>query len=230
MNASSSQYNGHHPTARKRGIYTYEYETKTSLELDKISLETTLGQLFEYPLVIKMLEEMSPGMTSYPMMLKKFGFVKTIRIAVGLGIIAGVIRFFDPTDWTILLLLSPFGVFANIPWMMSVGVLINNTVEYNEYKHGERVVGLTNSIANFFGKLGVALGAAAIGWVLGFAGYDAALPYQADSTITAIIALSLHIPVAISVILFLVIGKYKPLEETHSGIVKELEKRKSAAA
>ena len=49
------------------GTYHYSYETKTVLELDKFSMDTTLGRILAEPLAVQMLEQMAPGMTENPM-------------------------------------------------------------------------------------------------------------------------------------------------------------------
>lgn len=58
------------------GIYHYSYNTETVLEIDKYSMESTLGQILAEPLAVEMLEQMSPGMSTNPMI--KFAYDQSI--------------------------------------------------------------------------------------------------------------------------------------------------------
>ena len=60
--------------------------------------------------------------------------------------------------------------FANIPLMCLFGAMVNNCVEYNDYKFGKRIVGMTNSANSFGMKIGSGIGASLIGWLLAAAG------------------------------------------------------------
>lgn len=58
------------------GKYTYEYETNTSLQVQKYSFDSTLGELVAEPLAVSMFNEMVPGMLDNPM--TKFAYDMTI--------------------------------------------------------------------------------------------------------------------------------------------------------
>lgn len=49
------------------GQYHYEYPTETSLELDRFSMNSTLGFILEQPLAVELLERYVPGTTTNPM-------------------------------------------------------------------------------------------------------------------------------------------------------------------
>lgn len=49
------------------GKYHYEYSTETVLELDRFSMNSTLGFILEQPLAIELLERYVPGTTTNPM-------------------------------------------------------------------------------------------------------------------------------------------------------------------
>jgi len=58
------------------GTYHYSYATKTNLEVDRFSMESTLGQIVAEPLAVELLEQYSPGIMSNPMI--KLAYDKTI--------------------------------------------------------------------------------------------------------------------------------------------------------
>ncbi len=49
------------------GVYDYEYETRTSLALERFTMESTLGEILAQPLAVEMFEQMAPGMLDNPM-------------------------------------------------------------------------------------------------------------------------------------------------------------------
>ena len=166
------------------------------------------------------------GFAVTPLLLKKCGLVKTARIAMALGIVTAGIRLINPASLPMVLILGPFANFALMPLVMIGGVLINNTVEYNEWRFGKRLVGITNSASSFGSKVGTGIGAASVGWILALGRYDASLLEQPASVITAVNALNLYIPIVVMIILFFLLGQYD-LEKKYGVIVRELAERKA---
>lgn len=111
--------------------------------------------------------------------------------------------------------------------MCLFGAMVNNCVEYNDYKFGKRIVGMTNSANSFGMKIGSGIGASLIGWLLAAAGYKASLVTQPSSVNTAIFAFSIYIPLAIFVIMFICLMK-NDLEKRYPEIMAELKKREAA--
>lgn len=158
-------------------------------------------------------------------MAKKFGMAKTCYISCAIGIIGCAIRAFMPYNFMVCLILGCFVTFANIPMMCLTGAMVNNCVEYNEWKFGKRMVGMSNSASSFGSKVGTALGGSLIGWLLALGGYSAALTVQPKGTIYAILAFGIYIPLVLFVILFILFKKYD-LEKIYPQIVGEIMKRR----
>jgi len=157
-------------------------------------------------------------------MIKKFGLTRTARIGMILGIVSSLIRCFMPYNFIAAIVLGGIATLATIPMMAVGGVLVNNTVEYGEWKTGKRLVGMVNSANSFGVKIGMGLAAAMIGWILALGNYDGALVTQADSAITSILVLTVYLPLVIFVLTYLCLRKYD-LDEKYPQIVKELEER-----
>ncbi|WP_433921047.1 MFS transporter [Paenibacillus taichungensis] len=160
-------------------------------------------------------------------MIKKFGLAKTARIGMIFGIVASLIRCFMPYDFIAALVLGGISTLATIPMMAVGGVLVNNTVEYGEWKTGKRLVGMVNSANSFGVKIGMGLAAAMIGWILAMGNYDGALATQADSAITSILVLTVYLPLVIFVLTYICLRKYD-LDEKYPQIVRELEERRNS--
>lgn len=55
------------------GIYDYEYETETSLVVERFSMDSTLGEIIAEPLAVEMFNQMAPGMLEGPMIQFAYG-------------------------------------------------------------------------------------------------------------------------------------------------------------
>ena len=157
----------------------------------------------------------------------KLGMTKTCMVSCVMGAAACLVRVFTPYSLMTCIVGGAVTTFANIPLMCLFGAMVNNCVEYNDYKFGKRIVGMTNSANSFGSKIGSGIGASLIGWLLAAAGYNAALEVQPASVDTAIFAFGIYIPLALFVIMFILLLK-NDLEKRYPEIVAELQKRKEA--
>ena len=97
--------------------------------------------------------------------------------------------------------------------------MLAETIDYHEWKFGERVEGLLFSGYSFALKFGVAIGSAFVGYALAFAGYDPdAITSQATDVIRII---TFGVPIVLTAIQVIVLLFYK-LEKLHPKIIKEL--------
>lgn len=158
---------------------------------------------------------------------KKFGMAKTCTISCVIGIVGCGIRMFMPYNFMACLILGCFVTFANIPMMCLTGAMVNNCVEYNEWKFGKRMIGMSNSASSFGSKVGAALGGSLIGWLLALGGYSAALAVQPKGTTYAILAFGIYIPLVLFIILLILFKKYD-LEKIYPQIVGEIMERRKA--
>ena len=157
----------------------------------------------------------------------KLGMTKTCMVSCVMGAAACLVRVFTPYSLMTCIVGGAVTTFANIPLMCLFGAMVNNCVEYNDYKFGKRIVGMTNSANSFGSKIGSGIGASLIGWLLAAAGYNAALEVQPASVDTAIFAFGIYIPLVLFVIMFILLLK-NDLEKRYPEIVAELQKRKVA--
>lgn len=158
-------------------------------------------------------------------MASKLGMTKTCMISCGMGAAACLVRVFTPYSLATCIVGGAVTTFANIPLMCLFGAMTNNCVEYNDYKFGKRIVGMTNSANSFGAKIGSGIGASMIGWLLAAAGYNAVLETQPVAVDTAIFVFAIYIPLALFVSMFVLLLK-NDLEKRYPQIVAELQKRK----
>lgn len=158
---------------------------------------------------------------------KKLGLAKACRVALLIGAAGTLVRALFPYNLVITMIFSSFATFGTIPLMAVGGVMVNNTVEYGEWKHGKRIVGMANSATGFASKISAGLGAAMIGWILAAGHYNSELAAQAESAITSILAVSIWIP-GIMLILIYVVLRFYDLDKRYPQIIKDLEERNAA--
>lgn len=160
-------------------------------------------------------------------MTKKLGMAKTCKVSAIIGAAAMVIRAFTPYSIVTTVGCGLFSGFATIPMMCLTGPMVNNCVEYNDWKFGKRMVGMSNSASSFGAKIGSGIGGSLIGWLLALAGYDSLAATQPGSVNIAIFAFAIYIPLALFVIMAILFHNYD-LEKHYMEIVTALKERKAA--
>lgn len=93
----------------------------------------------------------------------------TVINALGIG----ACYFVDPQNLALLYACNIVASFAAGPTPAIVWSLYADTADYGEWKFGRRATGLIFSATVFVQKVGLALGAATIGWLLGALGFQA---------------------------------------------------------
>jgi GPH family glycoside/pentoside/hexuronide:cation symporter len=158
-------------------------------------------------------------------MVKKFGPAKASRIGLLIGVAGTVVRAFFPYSFVMNVVVGIFTGFGIIPFMSVYGALLNNTTEYNEWKTGNKMVGLTSSVSAFISKLATGLGGALIGWVLAAGGYNPNLAEQGQAAINSILAICIWIPGILLLTIYVALRFYD-LDAKYPQIVKDLEERR----
>jgi len=103
--------------------------------------------------------------------------------------------------------------------------MMSDTVEYGEWKGGNRLTGISFAGLLFILKVGLAFGGALIGWTLSGVNYQAGMPFQSDAALTGIVILFTIVP-AIAYFLSTLLGfKYKLNRPYLDKITKELARQ-----
>ena len=162
-------------------------------------------------------------------MTKKFGMAKTCFIGCLIGVAGCFYRVFTPYSLVSCIIGGGLSTFATIPIMCLSGALVNNSVEYNEWKFQHRMVGMSNSASSFGAKIGSGIGGSLIGWILGACGFISGGEASVQPTAVngGIFAFSIYIPMILLAILA-VIFRFYDLEKIYPKIVAELKERRGA--
>ncbi|SEN39374.1 glycoside/pentoside/hexuronide:cation symporter, GPH family [Mesobacillus persicus] len=185
-----------------------------------------LGNLAYFPLYgLAVSLPMLLGMFFLTPLVKRFGKRNLAIFGSLLYIVAQLVKMTDPTSLTVFLTGSALAGIGAIPAIALLFAMINDTVEYGEYKSGVRTEGLVNSGASFGIKVGTGLGLALIGWLLGFGGYVGGAAEQSALSIQMILALNLYIPLGLAVLQLILMFLFK-LDKEYPVVLAELQKRK----
>lgn len=160
-------------------------------------------------------------------MIKKLGVVKTLKVTFAMGVIANVLRIFNPYNFVYNTVLGCVNTFATIPMMCLLGVMTAMSIDFNEYKYGVKMVACSNSASGFGCKIGSGIGASLVGWCLAIAHYDASVAVATTATKYAIFTFSIYAPLVMFVVMFIMVSKFD-LEAKLPEIREEMAKRKSA--
>jgi len=158
-------------------------------------------------------------------------FASRRRLMIGLTILNALgmasFYFLDPHNRPVLYVMNIFASFVAGPTPAIVWSMYADTADYGEWKFGRRTTGLVFSATVFVQKVGLAIGSALIGWLLGYYGYAADVA-QAPRALHGITLLFSVLPGAFALLSGLAIFFY-PLEEPQvKQIERELAARKTA--
>lgn len=187
--------------------------------------EYILGNINYYPFIgLALSGPMLLGLFFIGPVVRRFG-KRNVTMAGGILFITGeLIRILNPTDLTTFLIGSAVGGLGAMPGLALMIAMINDTVEYGEWKFQLRTEGLINSAASFGMKAGTGLGLALIGWLLGIGGYVGGLKEQPLLANQMIIALNLYIPLVLTVLQMILLYFFK-IDKLYPTILADLQKR-----
>jgi GPH family glycoside/pentoside/hexuronide:cation symporter len=98
------------------------------------------------------------------------------------GVITILYYFLKPEDLNLIFGLNLIRSFAIGPVSAMQWAMFTDCADYNEWKTGRRSTGLMMAASLFFLKFGLALGAAAIGWMLAWYGYEKGATQTPEAT------------------------------------------------
>lgn len=161
-------------------------------------------------------------------LVKRLGKRNLILIGTAISVAGCALRAMNPYNLTLNLAGIAIATLGNIPVIAIIGSMVADSIEYGEWKTGNRAVGLASSSHSFGGKLASGLWAGAVGWLLGMSGYDGALAEQAPAAIRMIISFDIFLPLVCYAGIFVLMLFYR-LEKDYDRITAELEARRGAS-
>ncbi|SDR85264.1 MFS transporter [Microlunatus soli] len=168
------------------------------------------------------------GMLFMQPIYQRFGKIVPMIVGASVFLAGSLIIAIDPTDIRLAVAGSILRGVGRIPIFGAIWGMLPDTIEYGEWKNGRRLEGVLYSAGSMGQKLGYGLGAAALGWIMGAAGYNGLNQTQPESALTAITALFVYVPMALFVVLIILFAAYR-LERIYPTVEKDLAERRSMA-
>lgn len=162
-----------------------------------------------------------------PIFIKKVGPRNTGIIGILVGIAGTVIRMLAPTNMVVFIVGFCLVMFATSVIAAIHPALLINTCEWNDYKYGYKIAGMTNSAASFGGKIGAALGQVSLGLILTAGGYDPMIEVQSASALNAICKISIDV-IGVFMIVILVCFVLYTFDKKYAEIYRENQKKHGA--
>ncbi len=162
-----------------------------------------------------------------PVLIRRLGLRITGVIGILVGLAGTVIRMIAPTNLAVFITGFSMVLFATGTIGTVINPMIINTCEYNDFKFGYKLSGLTNSAASFGGKVGAAIGQAILGMVLAAGGYNAMLPAQPESALRAIRLCAVDL-IGIALIVILVCFIFYTFDKDYPVMLKANIERRAA--
>ena len=158
--------------------------------------------------------------------VKKMGKRNVMLIGCVLSI-AGFALMLASNNYFLIMACSVLRGIAAACMGATMWAMVSDTIDYGEWKTGNRTEGLVNSACSFGYKVGNGLGSAILGWIISFGGYnDSALVQTSQAIFSVKIAFAI-IPIAIYVVIMILLKNYK-LDKEFDGIIDDLKKRAQA--
>lgn len=148
----------------------------------------------------------------------------TLFLAAG-----GLGLFFAPTDvpWIAVFFVT-VGTIGNVMIQMEIWALEADTIEYGEWKTGDRAEGLSYALFSFSRKLGQAFGGAIGGWVLAGGAYVAGTELTPQLLTWLRLGMGI-IPMTLALIVFFIMLRYPLTDKAHAELVDKIAKRMDEA-
>lgn len=160
-----------------------------------------------------------------PRLVARIGKKGTYYVGAGGIVISGVLVFLAPGSLAVAVAaLFLFFVFQSLAMSLAFAFQAD-TVEYGEWRTGQRTEGATYAVYSFFRKISQALAGSVVGYALALGGFSAALPSQPDSALVAIRAVMGLGPAAFALLGALIFLAYPLTDVRYRRMVEEVRQR-----
>jgi glycoside/pentoside/hexuronide:cation symporter, GPH family len=160
---------------------------------------------------------------------KKFDKKNTYTWCLLITVVASIVFYFvEAGDIALIYLINAIISFAWGPVSVLQWAMYTDAADYSEWKNTRRATGLVMAASLFMLKLGLTLGGALVGWMLGYYGFVANQPQSAD-TIHGIIALMSVVPAVFGAVAVVLMFFYPLTNTMMENIEADLTARRAEA-
>ncbi|WP_198411329.1 MFS transporter [Marinimicrobium alkaliphilum] len=161
-------------------------------------------------------------------MAKRFDKKMTYIVCMGTSAVLSVGFFVLPADAVItMFLINTVISFVWGPVSVLQWAMYTDAADYGEWKHNRRITGLVMAASLFALKMGLALGGAITGWVLGWYGFVPNVD-QTERSLTGIVMIMSFLPAMFGIVCVGVMARYPLTNATMEDIERDLVARRLA--
>lgn len=182
------------------------------------NLVTTINGIFNVVQIV--------GMFFIAMLVKRFGKRNVFALGLVFDIVGMLVLNYSGGAMNLIVVSSVIRGIGNACGGATMWAMVSDTIDYGEWKTGYRTEGLVNSACSFGYKIGNGIGSALLGLILKIGGYVGEAAVQTAEALFSIEVCFVWIPIVVYVC-GLIIMKFWHLDKEFSGILADLEKRKT---
>lgn len=164
-----------------------------------------------------------------PAIAKRYGKRNVSLVGCVIAVLGGLIMLINPRSLSVLVISTIVNTIGTAPISVCVFAMLGDTASYGEWKTGVRNEALVFSATTFSEKVGNAIGAAMIAFILAGGGFVGAQEIQTPSAILTMTVSMIGAPIIIAVVLGILLYFYK-LDKIYPTVIKELEERQQKGA
>ena len=170
----------------KVAIMWMTYSFVISMGIQQFFYQWVTGNIANMSLASMTAIGVVPLLLLFPAIMKRISMQKLVIIGCAFYIISGSIMFLAGSNMAIILVGVVFSGIGALPLTSLGSLLLIDCGSYNVYKGLRRMDGTMSALMGLAGKIGAAVSAGAIGFLLTISGYDGSLHVQPDSAILMI--------------------------------------------
>lgn len=176
-------------TSTNLGGMSYYYARDVIGNIGYLSISGLLGL---FPMIV--------GIMFVPKLFEKFGKRRSMQGGLVISAASSLAIMINPQSMAMNIVFMLIRAVGLLPTIVALGTLAGDISDYNQMKYGARADGLTTSAFCIGVKIGTGLGAAIVGWMLNFGGYDSTLAVQGPSAIRAMVITVAVVPAVMYII------------------------------
>lgn len=161
-----------------------------------------------------------------PALEKRFGLTNVVRVCTVLGLAGYLVRLLDVHNVALLFAANLLSYLGFFPMFSFANKFVIDCMDYGEWKNKVRSEGTISCAQSVATKVGIALGTALVGLLMGASGYDGLQEIQPTGTNAVIVALNSVIPAILCAVQFVLL-KFYDLDTLLPQMRKELKEKAS---
>lgn len=149
------------------------------------------------------------GLLACTKLFPKFGKTKVVIVCLVITIVAYLLPLINKSSYEFIMFTQVMKGIGYGPILGSIWAFFPDTIEYGYWKTKIRVEGLLYSGGSLGQKIGLGIGTAMVGWVLGFGGYDGEKDVQSARAMAAIDQIYVWLPIIFFAVCIVLMAMYR---------------------